>query len=76
MGGGYIAIECAGFLSSLHFETSLMTRGKFLRDFDSDFSEIIIDDLKNLNNVEILDFNLPIDIRKLENNNLLVKYQN
>jgi len=34
VGGGYIAIECAGFLSSLGFDTTLMTRGLFLRDFD------------------------------------------
>lgn len=74
IGGGYIAIECAGFLSSLHFNTSLMTRGKFLRDFDSDLSDLIINDLKNLNNVNILDYNLPIDIQKLDNDNFLVKY--
>lgn len=34
VGGGYIAIECAGFLSGLNFDTTLMTRGKFLREFD------------------------------------------
>ena len=34
VGGGYIAVECAGFLSGLKFDTTLMTRGLFLRSFD------------------------------------------
>lgn len=76
VGGGYVAIECAGFLSSLNFNTSLMTRSRFLRDFDSDVSDLIIDDLKNMNKVNILDYSLPVDIQKLENNHLLVKFQN
>jgi pyruvate/2-oxoglutarate dehydrogenase complex dihydrolipoamide dehydrogenase (E3) component len=36
VGGGYIAVETAGFLSGLKYDTTLMTRGKFLRDFDHD----------------------------------------
>ena len=31
VGGGYIALECAGFLSSLGYPVTLMTRGKYLR---------------------------------------------
>jgi pyruvate/2-oxoglutarate dehydrogenase complex dihydrolipoamide dehydrogenase (E3) component len=34
IGGGYIALECAGFLSSLGYDVTLMTRGKYLREFD------------------------------------------
>jgi pyruvate/2-oxoglutarate dehydrogenase complex dihydrolipoamide dehydrogenase (E3) component len=34
VGGGYIAVECAGFLGSLGHEVSMMTRGIFLREFD------------------------------------------
>lgn len=31
VGGGYIALECAGFLKGLGFDVSIMTRGLYLR---------------------------------------------
>ena len=31
VGGGYIAVECAGFLGSLGFDTTMMTRQIYLR---------------------------------------------
>ena len=34
VGGGYVALECAGFLSNLGYDTTVMTRGKYLKDFD------------------------------------------
>ncbi len=33
---------------------------------------MIIDDLKKLNGVKVLDYNLPVNIEKLDNSNLLV----
>jgi thioredoxin reductase (NADPH) len=38
IGGGYIAIECAGFLRGLGNEVVLMNRSSFLRVFDSDMA--------------------------------------
>lgn len=34
VGGGYIALECAGLLKGLGYDVTLMTRGKYLKDFD------------------------------------------
>jgi thioredoxin reductase (NADPH) len=31
VGGGYIALECAGFLNTIGYDTSIMTRGPYLR---------------------------------------------
>jgi thioredoxin reductase (NADPH) len=34
VGGGYVAVEIAGFLRGLGYEVSMMTRGDYLRSFD------------------------------------------
>ena len=34
LGGGYIAIECAGFLKELGGDVTLINRSNFLRVFD------------------------------------------
>ena len=34
IGGSYVALECAGFLNTLGFETKIITRGKLLSGFD------------------------------------------
>jgi thioredoxin reductase (NADPH) len=38
VGGGYIAIECAGFLIGLGNEVILANRSSFLRVFDKDMA--------------------------------------
>ena len=38
IGGGYIAVECAGFLAGLGNEVILANRSSFLRVFDSDMA--------------------------------------
>ena len=37
VGGGYIALECAGFLNTLGFDTSIMTRSDYLRSTIGDY---------------------------------------
>lgn len=34
VGGGYIGLECAGFLKTLGYDVSVMTRGLYLRGMD------------------------------------------
>ena len=48
IGGGYIAIECAGFLRGLGNEVCLANRSVFLRVFDSDMAEKIEDELSEM----------------------------
>ena len=45
IGGGYIAIECAGFLRGLGNEVILVNRSTFLRVFDQDMAEKIIEEM-------------------------------
>ncbi len=76
VGGGYIAVECAGFLSGLSVDTTLMTRGLFLRSFDQDIARQIVEDLKNLHEVKVKDGNLPISFEKTEDKRIKVVYEN
>ena len=46
VGGGYVAVEIAGFLKGMGYNVSLMTRGDYLRSFDRDMVKYIMDDLK------------------------------
>lgn len=46
IGGGYIAIECAGFIKGLGNDVTLINRSTFLRVFDQDMAEKITDELE------------------------------
>jgi thioredoxin reductase (NADPH) len=46
IGGGYIAIECAGFLKGIGNEVILMNRSSFLRVFDQDMASKVEDELE------------------------------
>jgi len=34
IGGGYVALECAGFLTGMGYSTTVLVRSILLRDFD------------------------------------------
>lgn len=46
IGGGYIAVECAGFLNGLGKEVTMVNRSSFLRVMDDDMTFRIVDDLR------------------------------
>lgn len=46
VGGGYVAVEIAGFLRGMGYNVSMMTRGDYLRAFDKDMVKHILKDLK------------------------------
>ena len=46
VGGGYIAVECAGFLRGLGNEVILANRSSFLRVFDNDMANKVVDQLE------------------------------
>ncbi len=46
MGGGYIAVECAGFLRGLGNDVILANRSSFLRVFDGDMANKVVDQLE------------------------------
>eukprot|EP00741_Cyanophora_paradoxa_P008397 tig00001307_g8124.t1 len=41
VGASYVALECAGFLTSLGYETTVMARSIFLRGFDQEAAEMV-----------------------------------
>lgn len=42
IGGSYIALECAGFLHSIGKDVTLMNRSLFLRGFDREMAEVVV----------------------------------
>jgi thioredoxin reductase (NADPH) len=46
VGGGYIAVECAGFLCGLGKRVHLLNRSTFLRSMDSDFADRVVEQLE------------------------------
>lgn len=63
VGGGYVAVEIAGFLKGLGYDVTLMTRGDYLRVFDRDMVNHILSDLKQ-RKVDIRPTSLPKSIKR------------
>lgn len=72
VGGGYVAVEIAGFLTEFGFDTSMMTRSAYLKSFDDDLVTKIIKDLKQ-RKVKIIEKSLPKEMKK-ECDQIEVKY--
>jgi len=64
IGGGYIAVECAGFLNGLGKEVVMINRSTFLRVMDDDMSFRIVDDLAS-DGVNIMTNTVPVGVKKL-----------
>lgn len=47
VGGGYIAVECAGFLNGLGKKVHLVNRSTFLRAMDTDMADRIVEELSD-----------------------------
>lgn len=76
VGGGYIALECAGFLTNLGFPVTLMNRtDTFLRGFDLDMSKMIIDYVQRNTSINLMPWNLPYHIED-QNGRFLTKFRN
>ncbi len=67
IGGGYVAVEIAGFLRGLGYDTTIMTRGEYLRAFDRDMVNVVINDLE-MKKVKVVPTSLPKKILKNNTN--------
>eukprot|EP01137_Pigoraptor_chileana_P036228 Opistho-2@31435 len=47
VGASYVALECAGFLAAFGYDTTVMARSIFLRGFDQDIAERIVEYMGN-----------------------------
>lgn len=64
IGGGYIALECAGFLNGLGKDVTMINRSTFLRVMDSDMAFRIVDDMEQ-NGVKALTQTVPVGVEKI-----------
>jgi thioredoxin reductase (NADPH) len=77
VGGGYIALECAGFLKTLGYPVTVMTRSdRFLRGFDMGSVNMLMQYMEQQMGMRIIPNNLPYHIEKKENGKLQVKWKN
>lgn len=64
IGGGYIALECAGFLNGLGKEVTMINRSTFLRVMDGDMAFRIVDDME-ASGVKALTQTVPVGVEKI-----------
>ena len=70
IGASYVALECAGFLVSLGFDTTVMVRSIFLRGFYQQCANIIGNHLEKEAGAKMLKTTVPVSVEKLENGKL------
>lgn len=73
IGASYVALECAGFLNGLGYDTSVMVRSICLRGFDQQMAKLVTDHM-TLEGTKFLWKCLPKEVTKLPNGKLKVKW--
>jgi thioredoxin reductase (NADPH) len=74
VGASYVALECAGFLNGIGFETHVMVRSIVLRGFDRQCAELIRENME-MHGVVFIQSTIPTKVEKLENGRLKVTYR-
>lgn len=75
VGGGYIAVETAGFLGGFGYDVTMMTRNKYLKDFDQQISNELVDHLQKYQNIKVVPKSLPHKAEKLDNGKIKVYWR-
>lgn len=60
IGGGKVALECAGFLRGLGFDTSIMVKSIFLKGFDQQIAKKIIEYMEEQSGVNMVSLEMRI----------------
>lgn len=63
VGASYVALECAGFLTALGYETNVMVRSILLRGFDQEMANKIGANMEK-HGTRFLYGYVPIDVEK------------
>lgn len=63
VGASYVALECAGFLNALGYDTTVMVRSILLRGFDQDMAERIGNYMEN-HGVKFIKGGIPVKLEK------------
>lgn len=73
VGASYVALECAGFLTALGYDTKVMVRSIFLRGFDQDMADRIAEYMGTLG-TKFLRKSEPQKLEKLDNGKIKVTW--
>lgn len=74
VGASYVALECAGFLTALGYDTTVMVRSILLRGFDQDMANRIGAYMKD-SHTKFIEGATPDKLEKLENGMIKVTYK-
>jgi thioredoxin reductase (NADPH) len=75
VGASYVALECAGFLKSLGYDTTVMVRSILLRGFDQDMANRIGTYMEN-HGTKFIRETVPTKLEKPDpNGRILVSYE-
>ena len=74
VGASYISLECAGFLTGLGYDTTVMARSIFLRGFDQEIAEMLVAYMAK-HGTKFIRQAIPRRIEKLENGRLRVTWE-
>ena len=74
IGASYVALECAGFIHGVGFETEVMMRSIPLRGFDQQMAGIVKEDMVK-EGVGFIEGAVPTAIEKLESGQKLVHWK-
>lgn len=74
VGASYVALECAGFLAGLGFDTTVMVRSILLRGFDQECAEKIGAYMKEESKVKFIRPATPSKLEKAESGKVSVSY--
>ncbi|XP_072443870.1 thioredoxin reductase 2, tandem duplicate 2 isoform X1 [Chiloscyllium punctatum] len=75
IGASYVALECAGFLTGVGLDTSIMVRSIPLRGFDQQMAHLVTDHMASYG-TRIFWKCIPIKIEKLDSGKLQVIWKN
>lgn len=73
IGGSYVALECAGFLTGLGFDTSVMIRSIPLRGFDQQMARLVVDYME-ASGTRLLRRCAPLKVEKMSSGRLLLTW--
>ncbi|KAL5016313.1 hypothetical protein ScPMuIL_005902 [Solemya velum] len=73
IGASYIALECAGFLTGMGFDTTVMVRSICLRGFDQQMAELVGDNMEK-HGSRFLRRCRPVRVDKTDGDRLVVTY--
>lgn len=74
VGASYVALECAGFLTGLGLDTTVMIRSIPLRGFDQQMSSLVTDHMAS-HGTQFLRGYTPLRVRRLQDSQLQVTWK-